>query len=209
MKATVLVDSTRAGNMKAEWGLSIFVEYNRKKILIDTGASSNFLKNAQMCGISIKDVDAGILSHAHYDHANGLETFFSENSTAKFYLLKTCKENCYSSRRFHNRYIGIKKGILEKYKDRFEFIDSTYTLTDGVTLIPHDFGNLPSQTEKLRKFGHIKGTLLVKNGKDWQLDNFNHEQTTVFETDKGLIVFTSCAHNGIVNTIEHVVRVDS
>ena len=120
MKATILVDSTRAGNLKAEWGLSILVEYNRKKILIDTGASSNFFKNAEMCGISIKDVDAGILSHAHYDHANGLETFFRENSTAKFYLLKTCRENCYSSRRFHNRYIGIKKGILEKYKDRLK-----------------------------------------------------------------------------------------
>ena len=207
MKATILVDSTRAGNLKAEWGLSILVEYNRKKILIDTGASSNFLKNAEMCGISIKDVDAGILSHAHYDHANGLETFFRENSTAKFYLLKTCRENCYSSRRFHNRYIGIKKGILEKYRDRFEFIDSTFTLMDGVTLIPHELDNMPPQSEKLRKLGHVKGTLLVKNGKNWQLDNFDHEQTVVFETEKGLIVFTSCAHNGVVNTIEDVKRV--
>jgi len=204
VKVTILVDSTRAGNLKAEWGLSILVEYNRKKILIDTGASDNFLKNAQMCGISIKDVDAGILSHAHYDHANGLETFFKENSTSKFYLLKTCKENCYSSRYFYNRYIGIKKGILEKYRDRFIFIDNIYNLMDGVTLIPHNIDNIPPQNEKLRPLGHMRGTLLVKKGKNWQLDTFDHEQSIVFETEKGLIVFTSCAHNGVLNTIKDV-----
>lgn len=206
MKATILVDSTRAGNLKAEWGLCIYVEYNRKKILIDTGASSNFLKNAKMCGISIKDVDAGILSHAHYDHANGLEPFFKENSTAKFYLLKTCKENCYSSRRFHNRYIGIKKGVLEKYKDRFEYIDDTYKLMDGVTLIPHSI-NDAAKPEITSALGHPKGTLLIKNGKSWQFDNFDHEQIAVFDTEKGLVVFTSCAHNGVLNTIKDVRRV--
>ncbi|MCQ2580180.1 MAG: MBL fold metallo-hydrolase [Treponemataceae bacterium] len=221
MKATVLVDSTRAGNLKAEWGLSILVEYNEKKILIDTGASSNFLKNAQMCGISIKDVDAGILTHAHYDHANGLNAFFKENSTAKFYLQKACKENCYSSRKFYNRYIGIKKGTLEKYKDRFEFIENTYKLIDGVTLVPHNTEqNIAPKSEKIenlstehpdiesstqiKPFGHITGTLLVKNNDAWQLDLFDHEQTVVFETSKGLIVFTSCAHSGVINMIQEI-----
>lgn len=82
MKATILVDSTRAGNLKAEWGLCILVEYNKKNILIDTGASNNFLKNAQMCGIDISNVDVGVLSHAHYDHANGFGAFFC------------CKQSC-------------------------------------------------------------------------------------------------------------------
>ena len=205
MKATILVDSTRAGNLKAEWGLCILVEYNKKNILIDTGASNNFLKNAQMCCIDISNVDVGVLSHAHYDHANGFGAFFAVNNHAKFYLLKACKENCYSSRRFYNKYIGIKKGSLQKYKNRLVFIDKTHTLMKGVTLVSNEPQNAKIiQSEKLKATGHTKGTLLVKNGKNWHYDTFDHEQIIVFETEKGLIVFTTCAHKGVINTVQEV-----
>ena len=70
MKATVLSDNIPAENLGCEWGLSIFIEYHGKHILLDAGASGLFLKNADVLGLNMKDVDFGVLSHAHYDHAS-------------------------------------------------------------------------------------------------------------------------------------------
>ena len=88
MKATVLSDNIPAENLGCEWGLSIFIEYHGKHILLDAGASGLFLKNADVLGLNMKDVDFGVLSHAHYDHADGVLEFFRVNSFAPFYFRK-------------------------------------------------------------------------------------------------------------------------
>lgn len=59
-----------------------------------------FLTNADVLGLNMKDVDFGVLSHAHYDHADGIPEFFRVNSSAPFYfrenhrrkLLQRCLE---------------------------------------------------------------------------------------------------------------------
>ena len=86
MKATVLSDNIPAENLGCEWGLSIFIEYHGKHILLDAGASGLFLTNADVLGLNMKDVDFGVLSHAHYDHADGIPEFFKVNSSAPIYL---------------------------------------------------------------------------------------------------------------------------
>ena len=83
---TVIVDNTAAMGMRGEWGLSILAEHRGQTILVDAGASDLFAENLSKLGFDIKEVDFGVLSHAHYDHANGLPTFFEQNSKAKFYL---------------------------------------------------------------------------------------------------------------------------
>lgn len=40
MKATVLVDNIGENGIKGEWGLSIYIENDGTKLLLDTGASS-------------------------------------------------------------------------------------------------------------------------------------------------------------------------
>ena len=87
LKATVLIDSVAAGNLKNEWGLSLFLEYNDKTLLLDTGCSQKFLQNAQILALDMEKVDAGILSHAHYDHADGLKYFFAANKKALPYYV--------------------------------------------------------------------------------------------------------------------------
>ena len=73
MKATVLADNIGEGPLAGEWGLSIYIEYENKKILLDTGASALFTENAKAMDIPLENIDFGIRSHAHYDHANGME----------------------------------------------------------------------------------------------------------------------------------------
>lgn len=137
MKATVLADNIGEGPLAGEWGLSIYIEYENKKILLDTGASALFTENAKAMDIPLENIDFGILSHAHYDHANGMEYFFKRNRHAKFYLQKSCAENCYAYEEGHFRYIGIPKDLLTAYQDRLIYADGDAALCDGVYVVAH------------------------------------------------------------------------
>ena len=43
-----------------------------------------------------------------------------------------------------------------------------------------------------------------KQGEGYVVDDFAHEQSIVIESQKGLIVFNSCSHGGIVNIVDEV-----
>ncbi|MCI8932198.1 MAG: MBL fold metallo-hydrolase [Lachnospiraceae bacterium] len=187
MKATVLADNIADGELLGEWGLCIYIEYNGRKILLDTGASDRFVINAQTLHVDIEDVEYGILSHAHYDHADGMEYFFEKNKKACFFLRKGCGENCYKKRLLKTRYIGIKKGTLEAYKDRITYAEGKQEICPGVFLIPHS-------TEGLAGIGR-KNHMYIKK-RIWHADDFSHEQSLVFDTEKGLVIFNSCCHAG-------------
>ncbi|MBQ3373525.1 MAG: MBL fold metallo-hydrolase [Oscillospiraceae bacterium] len=81
---TVLIDNVASEPLVSEWGLSILITADNRKILLDTGASSLFAQNAQCLGIDLADIDIGVLSHAHYDHADGLDTFFFTEPESAF-----------------------------------------------------------------------------------------------------------------------------
>lgn len=43
-----------------------------------------------------------------------------------------------------------------------------------------------------------------KKNDDFLPDNFDHEQSLVFETEKGLVIFSSCSHAGAADIIREV-----
>ena len=194
MKAKVLVDNITKNQWKAEWGLSIYIEYNGHRILLDTGTTEAFAENADQMGVRLEDVEVGVLSHAHYDHSDGLGEFFKRNPTAKFYLQKSAEENCYSRKNFlFKKYIGIRRGYLETYKDRIVYADGDLEVIPGVTLLAH-------RTPGLADIGRKAGMYVKKNGR-WKPDDFSHEQSLVFDTKEGLVIFNSCSHGGADNII--------
>ena len=127
-KMTVIVDNTPYNGISGEWGFSILVEHDGRNILVDTGASDLFVENLKALGKKITDVDYGVLSHAHYDHANGIPRFFMENKKAKFYLRETTTENCYAKKFIFRKYIGIPKNMTKNYADRLEYVSGDYIL---------------------------------------------------------------------------------
>lgn len=115
MRVTILVDNLAARGLEAEWGLSIYVEYQGHAILLDTGASDRFARNADTLGIDLSTVSFGVLSHAHWDHGNGMGTFFARNPTAPFYLRQGCGETCYDKTPEGWRYEGLQRGLLTTF----------------------------------------------------------------------------------------------
>ena len=74
MKLTVLSDNRSCdGSLETEHGLSIFLETEKYRILLDTGASDMFIRNAEKMGIDLSTVDYVFISHGHSDHAGGLQ----------------------------------------------------------------------------------------------------------------------------------------
>lgn len=193
MRATVIVDNIKSGGMDGEWGLCVFIEYRGKKILLDTGSSSLFAENAAKLNLPLEEADFAVLSHAHYDHANGMARFFQINRTAKFYLQSGCGENCYHKKGLFRKYIGMPRGVMAKYPDRIVYASGRFRVCDGVSLIPHTSPGLDAA-------GRRENMYLRKNGR-WVPDDFSHEQSLVFETSRGLVVFNSCSHGGAANII--------
>lgn len=195
MKIRVLIDNISKSELYKEWGLCIHIEYNGKNFLLDTGSSSKFARNAAALGLNLSEVDFGILSHAHYDHSNGMPEFFKLNEKAPFLLRETAGETCYHHHfAFINRYIGIKKGCLKKYTDRIVFASGKYMVTEGVYLLPHSTPGLEEKGRRAKLYIKEKGRIVP--------DSFKHEQSLVFETEKGLVIFNSCSHGGADNIIK-------
>ncbi len=146
LEMMVLIDNISEEPLTAEWGLSILIDADSRRILLDTGASGSFAQNAQCLGISLESVDTGVLSHAHFDHADGLETFFSHNRSAPFLVREGTCENCFGIKDGALSYIGIQSGVLKKYETRIRYVSGVHTIADGIWLIPKQFSQVPSRT---------------------------------------------------------------
>lgn len=112
MRITVLSDNLPARGLEAEWGLSLYLEYQGHALLLDTGASDLFARNAEALGLDLGAVAFGVLSHAHWDHANGMDAFFARNPSAPFYLQGSCGEVCFDHSPGLWRYEGPKRGLV-------------------------------------------------------------------------------------------------
>lgn len=208
MKVQVLIDNIssftegeRPRKLFGEWGLSVYVEFEGKRYLLDTGASHLFAKNAGVMGVDLSKVDIGILSHAHYDHANGMAKFFALNKTAPFYVRKGVAENCYHAHKLFGRltyheYIGIHKGWLKRFADRIRYAEGDMQIAPNVYLVPHKTAGLESIGERAH--------LSVKENGKFRYDSFDHEQSLVFDTPQGLFVMNSCSHAGADNIVKEI-----
>ena len=198
MKFTVLIENSASEPFQCEHGLSVLIEYKEEPVLLDAGTTDLFLENAKLLNVPLWDVKTCFLSHGHYDHSGGFGTYLSENRDAVLYMMKTAVGEFYS-KSGEPHAIGIPIEVLEKHKERFQLIDDVMQVKDGIYLIPH-------RTEGLEKIGE-RAKLYRKVGNGWMPDDFSHEMSLVFDTDKGLVIFNSCSHGGAKNIIHEVLEV--
>ena len=197
MLIKVLVENTDSDICKGEHGLSLYVEYNDKKYLIDSGASSLFAENADKMGVPLDQVDMAFLSHAHYDHSSGYPEFFKRNHKAKVILQESAKNKYYYKIAGPlKKYIGIPEGMLDEYKDRFVYINGQKKIDEGIHIVPHSSEGI------LERAKHTHMCVNINDKTTY--DDFSHEQTIVFEEADGLVCFNSCSHAGVDTIIEEV-----
>ena len=195
MKIKVLVENTATWKeFECEHGLSLYIETKEKKILFDVGASELFLQNAKKLGVEIADINYLIISHGHYDHGGGLKAFLNENNTAEVFLHRKAFEKHLVFRgNGESKSIGLDDSL--KNKKQIVFTSDRFFINKGL----HVFSNI---IEKEARPAANCDLLIEEEGIQTN-DNFAHEQNLTIEEDGKLIMITGCAHNGIINILEH------
>ena len=190
MKWTVLSDNRSCDDsLKTEHGLSILLETDYHRILLDTGASDVFIRNAEKMGIDlINMVDYVFISHGHSDHTGGLRHLMSINDKAKVIVSPDAVSGKFFSKRrfFHS----ITTEWPEGYEDRFLKVDKTCEVTDDI----HVIARIPQKHPMPQGNQYL---FVEKADGDYVNDDFRHELALY---TNGLL-FTGCAHSGLENIL--------
>ena len=189
MKWTVLSDNrSHDDSLETEHGLSILLETDKHRILLDTGASDMFIRNAERLGIDLSTVDYVFISHGHSDHAGGLQHLMKINEKAKVLVSPDAMSGKFFSKR------GNLHGIIAEWPrkddDRLVMINQACAIAENIHVIAHIPQNHPMP----------KGNqnLYVQNtAGDYIHDDFRHELALYVD---GLL-FTGCAHSGLENIL--------
>lgn len=133
MQITVLMENGSRGSLCAEHGLSLYVRHSGGTVLLDAGESGDFIQNARQLGCPLDTVHTAVLSHGHYDHADGFPALFRVNSAVKVYARPQVLEPQYSA---GGEYIGLSALLREEYAGRFDLSDEQRSLFPGLWLVP-------------------------------------------------------------------------
>lgn len=191
---TLVENTSISEKLGSEHGLSLYIETKKHKLLFDTGASALFAENARKMKVDLSEVDLAVISHGHYDHGGGLKAFVNINSKAKIYLNQKSFEKYYSNRSNGEKvYIGLDEVLMPN--NRFVFVGEHLTIDEELEL----FSNVKGR--KLNPSGNQD--LFMKVGTSFEQDDFAHEQNLIIKEDEKILLVAGCAHNGIVNILDH------
>jgi len=196
---TILVDNTTSKqNLLTEHGLSLWIEYGDKHILFDAGQSDILFHNAEILGVDLTRTDVIILSHGHYDHTGGLCAVLELAPRSVIYIHPGTIKPKYSCKELKVRSIGMPEAAKQAIKNHnVVWTEKPVQLCKGVTLT----GQIPRRN----CFEDVGGAFFVDENchkKDSLLD----DQAIFFETKQGLVVLLGCAHAGVVNTLDYVIK---
>lgn len=195
MRITVLVENTGPSEFKIEHGLSLYIEFNDKKYLLDAGPSDSFFKNAHALSIDLGRVDKAVLSHGHYDHGDGFMVFLNQYKDKVVYGAKNIFDDYYSGSGGSVHYIGLSSK-LKQMKNRFNTISKDTKIDEKIYLILDDVSNTKEIGVQKKLYKKVDDVL--------QPDNFDHELSLVFDTPKGLVICNSCSHAGLESIVDNI-----
>jgi 7,8-dihydropterin-6-yl-methyl-4-(beta-D-ribofuranosyl)aminobenzene 5'-phosphate synthase len=183
----ILVED-RVGVCPNEHGLSVYFEYDNKKVLLDTGASDLFINNAKLLNVDLSQIDTFVLSHGHYDHGMHVNllpnniTFVTHPDSFKYRLSKRT-----------GKYAGINQKI-EAIKNRYNLVLSkgNHKITEKITYL----GEIPRLLD-------FEATMFPTINEDGTEDIVKDDTAVVINSPKGLIILSPCSHSGICNIIEY------
>jgi 7,8-dihydropterin-6-yl-methyl-4-(beta-D-ribofuranosyl)aminobenzene 5'-phosphate synthase len=138
LKITTLVENHVTGEgLGAEHGLSLLLEVVNKegdvlsRHLFDTGQGDLFAKNAAVMNIDLRQIDSVFISHGHYDHAGGLDSFLKLNQNALVYI----KESALIPKHNGSRFTGFRHDNSLS-AGRLFFVKNPLEIYPGLFIMP-------------------------------------------------------------------------
>jgi len=198
VRITTLSENTANYGYLAEWGLSILVEVDGARILMDTGLSFSAVSNAQLIGIDLSAIDLIVLSHGHADHTGGLREVLKIKGEVEV----IAHPDIWAAKHVQRNKEGVQyNGIpflreeLESHGARFNLVREPIHITENVMTT----GEIPM----FSGYEEIENNLFVKEAGTLHPDPLADDLALIIDTDFGLVVILGCAHRGVVNTLRY------
>ena len=200
VQITVLVDYDAKEGLETEHGFAVWVKVGDRSILFDTGQTEITMGNVKKLGLDLKDAEALVLSHGHFDHTGNVPEFLAQNETAKIYHVEGVHVDRFSCKpgtpvRTINIQEVSSQAILALPEERVVAHAENLYLMPGVGLT----GKVPRHTT----FEDVGGPFYL-DPDSVEDDLIEDDQSMWFEMEDGLVILLGCCHAGVVNTIDYI-----
>ncbi len=203
-KLTILCENSvvHPFGVVGEHGFACFVETDAGNVLFDTGQGIGIAGNALALGKDLTSICAVAVSHGHYDHTGGLPDVLNRSGPVPVYG----HPEIFASRTWSDgkttRYIGMRhrREYLESLGALFHLIREPVEISPGI----HLTGEIP----RINDFETPDSTLTLHSTDGCPVcpDPVADDLSLVVDSQKGLIVLLGCAHAGMINIFNHVLK---
>jgi 7,8-dihydropterin-6-yl-methyl-4-(beta-D-ribofuranosyl)aminobenzene 5'-phosphate synthase len=200
VRITLLIDN-RPGRpgLRSQWGFAAWIDTGSARVLVDSGKTDAFWRNAAELGVPLAAADAFVLSHGHGDHGGGLHKAVDAAPAARlvlhpgamaphYWLAKTGKVDP----------IGLPDRSLAALRTA---AGRTVWALAPVQAAPGIWASGPvprrHPLEEAERNFFLDRSCTVR-------DQVVDDQCVWVETSAGLVMVLGCAHAGVANTLAHV-----
>ena len=200
-----------AVGLVAEHGFASLVTVRRGEsttsVLFDTGLSPGaMVTNADRLGVDLRDVQAVVLSHGHFDHAGGLAGLIDRGGARHLPIVV-------------HPLVWTRRRIAVPGQDVFELptLSKRALEDEGIEVLERRVPSLlmdgavliTGEVDRTTEFEHgMPASHQALVNSDWQHDPvvLDDQALVVHVRDRGLVVLTGCGHAGAVNIVRHAQR---
>lgn len=203
-RITILVDNQSNEGLVAEHGLSLWIETGENHILFDTGQKNTFENNARLLGIDLGKTDTLVLSHGHYDHTGGIPQALQKAPYTHVYCHPGVVSPRYSIRNGMPKPIQMPResmAVLDRLPlEQLHWVQQPLFLSEKIGIT----GPISRETG----YENTGGPFYF-DPDGGRVDPVDDDIALWIRTDKGLVVCVGCSHAGLVNTLNHVRRLNN
>ena len=187
-----------------EHGFAAFIETEEGNYLFDTGGGRTVVENSLALHKDLRGVQKILLSHGHNDHTGGLPRVLNLTGPVDVHAhpdifldrMSVRKEKDREAKRFSG--MIYKRRYLELLGARFILNADFFQVGKGMYLT----GEVARETA----FEKADPRLFQEIGEKMVPDTLPDDQSLILDTEKGLVLVFGCAHSGMINILNHVIR---